>query len=261
MKMLKDCSEIREARDLLLRIMTTAPPAPAVRAPSAGDIAPAAPSAAPVEVAEMLLDAVPPDATQRLAPAQAAPPVTEPVPPVGAPPVPPVAWTPVEPEGPAGSSLEVESLVSPPHFAAVEEPTPIRPSALEEPPQYVSASRGERLHAILSTLCDHEGYAGAMVTDASGLPLATSRNLEASESLAAFSTVLGDVLTKAASYLGHDDASHVTLDVGERQKVVLRRFFLEERAFYLVVICLRLLETHRALGRTIPQIVLTLTSS
>jgi predicted regulator of Ras-like GTPase activity (Roadblock/LC7/MglB family) len=245
MKMLKDCSEVKEARDLLLRIMAPASRAPVVGPAAAAELAPPEPHAVP-----------PP------------PPLPPPLPPAAAPASPP-PWTPpaAEPSADTPLAIEVESLVSGPEVPVAEEPVPapapvaVPPPVPAAPAEYVSASRGERLHAVLSTLCDSEGYAGAMVTDASGLPLATSRNLEASDSLAAFSTVLGDVLTKAGSYLGHDDASHVTLDVGERQKVVLRRFYLEERAFYLVVICLRVLETHRALDRTVPRIVLTLSGS
>jgi predicted regulator of Ras-like GTPase activity (Roadblock/LC7/MglB family) len=259
MKMLKDSSEIREARDLLLRIMA-APQASAARTPPAPESEPPAGDAALAGPGEPPPEAAPRDTSTAPIPAQVAP--APPAPVAVPPPLPPV-WAHAEPEHAEARSLalEVESLVSAPSPPVVEEQVPPRAPTPAAQPDYVSASRGERLHAVLSALCDSEGYAGAMVTDASGLPLATSRNLEASDSLAAFSSVLGDVLSKAASYLGHDDASHVTMDVGERQKVVLRRFFFEERGFYLVVICLRVLETHRALDRTVPQIVLTLGSS
>ena len=323
MKMLKDSSEIREARDLLMRITAVAPPQPAAPtppapeieppagdaalagqaklspetephdtstvpeiAPMAGDAGPGEPSepspeteprhtsavpvieplagdAGPGEPSEPSPEAAPRDTSAAPMPAQAAP--APPAPPAAvaaAVPPPPPVWVQPEPEHAEGSfALEVESLVSAPRPPAVEEQAPAQPSAAVAQPDDVSASRDERLHAVLSALCDSEGYAGAMVTDASGFPLSASRNLEAGDSLAALSTLLGDVLAKAGSYLGRDDASQVTLDVGARQKVVLRRFYLEERALYLVVTCLRVLETHHALDRTVPQIVLTLGSS
>jgi hypothetical protein len=235
MKMLKDSSEVREARDLLLRIMSPRmTPAPAATPPPVPAPRPAASMVA--GRAEPLSGLASPDATARFVPMRSA-----------TPPALPVAWAQVEPE----LSADVESLVS--YSGAL--PTPAAP------PEYGSASRGGRLQTLLTLLCERESYAGALVTDARGLPLATSRNLDASDSLAAFSTVLGDVLTKAGTYLGHDDASLVTLDIGERQKVVLRSFFLEGHAYYLVVICLRVLDTHRALDQTVHEIIRTLGNS
>jgi predicted regulator of Ras-like GTPase activity (Roadblock/LC7/MglB family) len=116
-------------------------------------------------------------------------------------------------------------------------------------------SRGDRLQQVLVTLCAHEGLAGALITDGSGLPVATSSDLAGSENLAAFSTVLGDALHKAGSYLGQDDASDVALDINARQKVVLRRFALEGRTSYLLVLCATASDPRTAMREAIPEIV------
>jgi predicted regulator of Ras-like GTPase activity (Roadblock/LC7/MglB family) len=122
-------------------------------------------------------------------------------------------------------------------------------------------SRGDRLENILALLCEREEFTGALVTDSSGLPLAASSNVTASENLAAFSTVLGDALVKASSYLGQDDATDVSLDINARQKIVLRRFDLEGRPCYLLVLCDASCEPRRAMGAAIPGIVATLAAS
>jgi predicted regulator of Ras-like GTPase activity (Roadblock/LC7/MglB family) len=206
MKMLKDSSEVKEARELLLQIMN----APA-----------SAPSAGVGSLSNRLTDAAPASV------------------------VPAVVVTP--------SPAVVEQWVAVPASAGGEREAPA--SAVQQ------WSRGDRLQNILALFCEREGLTGALVTDSNGLPLAASSSVASSENLAAFSTVLGDVLTKASSYLGQDDASDVSLDINASQKVVLRRFDLEGRPCYLLVLCAAVCEPRRAMREAIPGIVSTLAVS
>jgi len=211
MKILKDSSEIREARELLLQIMNAPASAPSagVGSLSKGQTGVTPASAVPAIVA-------PPAAAVEMAPAFE-------------------QWVAV----PASGGRERE----------------VRVTAVQE------WSRGDRLQNILALFCEREGLTGALVTDSNGLPLAASSSVAASENLAAFSTVLGDVLTKASSYLGQDDASDVSLDINASQKVVLRRFDLEGRPCYLLVLCAAVCEPRRAMREAIPGIVSTLAVS
>ncbi len=100
-----------------------------------------------------------------------------------------------------------------------------------------SGFRGDRLEDALAAMCRRGGLAGAVVADSAGLPLAAHNSPVALESLAAFTSVLGEALEKAARYLGQPGADYITMDVSYQDKVVLRRFLLGERPCYLMVLC------------------------
>jgi hypothetical protein len=224
MKILKDSSEVREARELLLRLMSEPPPAPAVGAGTApqGQVSftPVAP----------IISATTPPASPAVRPPEALP-----------------------------ARREQERPAALEQWVALPAPAGAQGTAPTVAPE--KWSRGDRLENILALLCERERFTGALVTDSSGLPLAASSNVAASENLAAFSTVLGDALVKASSYLGQDDASDVSLDINARQRIVLRRFDLEGRSCYLLVVCDASCEPRRAMGEAIPGIVATLAVS
>jgi hypothetical protein len=246
MKMLKDCSEVREARELLLEIMREPAPAGAVR------VAPLPHPPAQIAVRPAgIEDLLPPEAdgpaledeAGRVTPALEA----EPEPLEHS--TPSLPWPPAEPEGSAG--IEQVALQS------------MGVSDQRESVGRVSedSSRGDRLQSILTILCAREGLAGALLTDSSGLPLAASSSIGAHENLAAFSTVLGDALLKAGSYLGQDGASDVSLDINATQKVVLHRFDLEARPYYLLVLCDPDFEPRYGMRGVVPEILAILAVS
>jgi predicted regulator of Ras-like GTPase activity (Roadblock/LC7/MglB family) len=220
MKTLKDSSELRETRELLLALMNEPGSDPTAAAGAAPQKAVVAASDSP---------AVSAAASTVVRAPEAAPAAHEP------------------------EDAPVEQWVA---LSAPGGDLPATP--LVASPQ---SSRSDRLHNILALLCEREGFTGALVTDNSGLPLAASSAAAASENLAAFSTVLGDALVKASSYLGQDDATDVSLDINARQRIVLRRFALEGRPCYLLVLCTAGQEPRRAMAAAIPGIVSTLAVS
>jgi hypothetical protein len=228
MTILKDSSEIREARELLLQIMAE----PASGRPDRAALAPqrkpepALVTAAPTASVASETPAAPVEAVAVDAPT-----------------------APGEPEG----------------IGVVEDWVAVTESTVDQsqPPahQTEESSRGKQLQGILATLCERAGLTGALITDNGGLAVAASSSLSATENLAAFSTVLGDVLHKAGSYLGQDDASDVSLDINATQKVVLRCFTLEERPFYLLVLCAAASDPREAMREAIPEIVAILAAA
>jgi predicted regulator of Ras-like GTPase activity (Roadblock/LC7/MglB family) len=216
MTTLKDSSEIREARDLLLLIMG----GPVLARP-------ARPQAAP--------------------------------PPAPAPPFPSLAVSTAATASVSAPSVLPAPLPEPEPMPVVEQWVAVPDAAVEQSPSEVQVSearsRGNQLQDALARLCTRAGLGGALIADTSGLAVAASSQLAASENLAAFSTVLGDVLHKAGSYLGQEDATDVSIDINARQKVVLRRFALEGRPFYLLVLCDAGADPRAAMRDAVPEIL------
>jgi hypothetical protein len=96
--------------------------------------------------------------------------------------------------------------------------------------------RSEELDRILSLACRRGGFKGAVLADDQGLPLAVHRGPVATEVLAAFTSVLGEALSRAGALLNQREASYISMDADYRDKLVLKRFPVGRHQFNLMLI-------------------------
>lgn len=89
---------------------------------------------------------------------------------------------------------------------------------------------------LLRAICEKHTLHGAMVADEMGFALADF-NISPAEvdALAAYTSVVGDTLAKAESFLELSRADTLSMPAGERGKLVFRRFDLQNNAYYLLV--------------------------
>lgn len=90
---------------------------------------------------------------------------------------------------------------------------------------------------LLKELCDKSDYHGAVLADEMGFPLASYNSPISTETLAAFTSVLGDSLAKAESILEQEDANNISLEINESDKLALRRFNALNSTYFLLVVC------------------------
>lgn len=121
----------------------------------------------------------------------------------------------------------------------VREAAELLGAILEQTPPRGSdqAARGVRLARILREMCARAGFAGAAITDARGLPLATHALPFPMEAAGALTAILGDVLTRVADMTSHADASSVAIELGYFDKLVVRRFAERDAIYFLLVVC------------------------
>jgi len=138
-------------------------------------------------------------------------------------------------------------------------PSPASPPL---PDEEVSASpyRGDQLEAQLGAMCRRAGFAGAVVADASGLPLAAVNSPVAAERVAAFTSVLGESLRQADHLLGEQAANNLSLDINYTDKLVLRQFLVDGAAFYLAVICPQDVDERGEIELTLDQVAALLSA-
>ncbi len=95
---------------------------------------------------------------------------------------------------------------------------------------------GNVLERSLSGMCKRGGFHGAVIADLDGLPIAVFNSPVNEDILAAYSTILGESLEKAASLLNQPDANNLSLDINILDKIVLRKFTPDKTSYYLMVI-------------------------
>ena len=93
------------------------------------------------------------------------------------------------------------------------------------------------LGGILEKMCSSGGFYGAIVADAMGFALADFSSPVAVDTLAAFSSVLGDALAKAGSMLDQEAANNISMDMNGTDKIILRSFVVHDSVFYLLAVC------------------------
>jgi len=115
-----------------------------------------------------------------------------------------------------------------------ELPVYTTPDTMGDEPLY----RGDLLENTVVAMCRRGGFNGAVVADSDGLSLAVFNSPVDEDALAAFTVVLGDALEKAGKVLNQQEASYISMDINYTDKVVLRRFLLnDDNPFYMMVIC------------------------
>lgn len=96
--------------------------------------------------------------------------------------------------------------------------------------------RGDKLEDILQAMCQRSGITGSLIADINGLPVASYGSPVENEVLAAFASVLGETMDKAAYFLDQHDANYVSVDINYADKAVVKKFIFEDAIFYLIVI-------------------------
>jgi len=97
-------------------------------------------------------------------------------------------------------------------------------------------SNEDILEKALSGMCKRGGFRGAVIADRDGLPIAVYNSPVNDEILAAYSTILGESLEKAATFLNQPDANNISLDINIVDKIVLRKFYINKSSYYIMVI-------------------------
>jgi predicted regulator of Ras-like GTPase activity (Roadblock/LC7/MglB family) len=95
---------------------------------------------------------------------------------------------------------------------------------------------GDTLERALSGMCRRGGFKGAVIADRDGLPIAVYNSPVNDEILAAYSTILGESLEKAATFLNQPDANNISLDINIIDKIVLRKFNINRNTYYVMII-------------------------
>lgn len=133
------------------------------------------------------------------------------------------------------------------------------PAAPERPQELDKAEatgfRGDRLEKALQVMCKRGDFTGAVIADFSGLPIAVYNSPVGTNALAAFTSVLGTALEKAARLLDQHEADNISMDINYADKVVLRRFNVEGLQYYLMVICPQNVDERSEIELSLEQII------
>lgn len=115
--------------------------------------------------------------------------------------------------------------------------------------------RGDRIEKTLQVMCKRGDFTGAVIADFSGLPIAAYNSPVGTNALAAFTSVLGTALEKAAHLLDQHEADNISMDINYIDKIVLRRFNIEGLQYYLMVICPQNVDERSEIELSIEQII------
>jgi hypothetical protein len=120
--------------------------------------------------------------------------------------------------------------------------------------------RGRTLEDLIKRMCQRSNFSGAVVTDDSGYPLAVVNPPVTSDALPAFSSALGQALKRGGELLKHDRAEYLSLDINYEEKIVLRRFAIQESHYLLLVSCSQDVDYRSEIEVSIEQIIAALSA-
>jgi hypothetical protein len=118
-------------------------------------------------------------------------------------------------------------------FVFVDPPT----LSLDEGSKAEPGLHSDLYEDILGSMCSKGNSYGAVVADKMGLPLASYQSPLSVDSLAAYTTVLGDSIDKANVILDQPNANNISLDINDTDKFVMRKFRVLDNTYYLLVVC------------------------
>lgn len=98
------------------------------------------------------------------------------------------------------------------------------------------AYRGDMLEEALVSICRRGDFTGAILADNNGLPLAIYNIPMEVDALAAFTSILGRSLEEAGRLFEQPDANNISIDINYIDKVVLRKFLVNDETFFLLII-------------------------
>ncbi len=96
--------------------------------------------------------------------------------------------------------------------------------------------RGDLLEEALVSMCRRGDFTGAVLTDNNGLPLAIYNSPMEADALAAFTSILGRSLEETGRLFDQSDANNISIDINYIDKVVLRKFLVNDEPYFLMVI-------------------------
>lgn len=96
--------------------------------------------------------------------------------------------------------------------------------------------RGDLLEDALVSMCNRGEFSGSVLADNNGLPLAIYNSPVDEDVLAAFTSVLGKALTETGRLLNQPNANNISMDINYIDKVVLRKFHVEAKPYFLMII-------------------------
>ena len=111
------------------------------------------------------------------------------------------------------------------------------------------------LERALQGMCKRGGFQGAVIADFDGLPIAVYNSPVNDEILAAYSTVLGESLEKATIFLNQPDANNISIDINILDKIVLRKFVLNDLSYYIMVIARQDIDERAEVELLINQVI------
>jgi hypothetical protein len=118
--------------------------------------------------------------------------------------------------------------------------------------------RGDQLESILYGMCKRGGFSCAVVADRQGLTLGGYNSPVDMEILAAFTTVLGEAISKAGRFLDQHEANNISLDINYADKAVVRQFTLAENTYFIMIICPQNVDERSEVELSLDQIVILL---
>lgn len=113
-------------------------------------------------------------------------------------------------------------------------PTGGTPGAGDQAP--FKAFRGDKLEDTLISMCQRGEFSGSVLADNNGFPLAVYNSPVEENVLAAFTSILGQSLEETARLLNQPNANNISMDINYIDKMVLRKFYVDEMPFFLLII-------------------------
>ncbi len=96
---------------------------------------------------------------------------------------------------------------------------------------------GDQLELLLSNLCQQSGFQTAIVADDQGLPIGGYNPPIDVDRLAAFTSVLSMAIDKTPYFFNNSEANNISIDISYLDKVVVRKFLIDDIPFLLLIIC------------------------
>ncbi len=163
--------------------------------------------------------------------------------------------------GTVGRNLGVSPAIRAPQEALKPEPPPASVTAFTKPvtaapmPAIEGEFRGDKLENVLIAMCQRGQFIGAVISDIDGLPLAVHNSPVDVDNIAAFTSILGDALSKAGRYLEQHGADYISMDINYEDKIVVRQFSVGSFAMYIMVMCAQETDERSEVELSIQQIV------
>lgn len=115
--------------------------------------------------------------------------------------------------------------------------------------------RGDQLENILYAMCKRGGFSSAVVADDQGLTLGVYNSPVEPDVLAAFTIILGEAIGKAGRFLDQHEANNISLDINYADKTVVRRFFLADQPYFIMIICPQNTDERAEIELSLDQII------
>ena len=104
-------------------------------------------------------------------------------------------------------------------------------------PDGTAVKHVDKIKEALEELCISGGFYGAVVADVMGFSLADYHSPLDVDSLATYSSLLGEALAKAGSIIDMPEANNLIMDINSTDKMLLHRFSILDDQYSLVAVC------------------------